>query len=228
MKTKGLFGISWLAIGAFVLLAAVFIIFPEIDLWVSELACHPESLFYNNHPPLIRFIYHSVEVLTVTVVTVLLVLLAAVQIKKRPVLHMNTKSLLYLLIVLALGPGILVNLVSKNISGRARPAHIEQFGGKLKFTPAFVRSDQCSGNCSFVSGHASLAFYFISFALICRRHRKKIIAATLTYGTIVGMTRIYQGGHYLSDVVFAFFFVYFTAKLVYHAMFERKTQTKVD
>lgn len=223
MKTKGIFGISWFATGAFLLLVAIFLYFPEIDLWVSGLACDPDpaKLFYFNHPPFIRVIYHSVEVLTVAVVAALIGLLAAIRIRKKAVFTMTAKSVLYLLLVLAVGPGLLVNLISKNISGRARPAHIEQFGGKLKFTPAFVLSDQCPGNCAFVSGHASLAFSFVAFALICRRHRKKIFAATLVYGTLVGAVRIYQGGHYLSDVVFAFFFVYFTAKVIFHVMYER-------
>ncbi|MFZ5570721.1 MAG: phosphatase PAP2 family protein [Thermodesulfobacteriota bacterium] len=221
---KGLFGISWTALGAFAVLAAVFHRFPEIDLWVADLACHPQSLYYNNHPPVIRLIYHSVEVLTVVTVAGLLGLLAFVGFKKRPVLTLTARELLFLLLVLALGPGLVVNLVSKNISGRARPAHIEQFGGKLKFTPAFELSDQCDNNCSFVSGHASLAFYFISFAMIRRRQRDKIAAGTCLYTAVVGATRIYQGGHYLSDIIFACFFVYFTARMLHHAMFGQKAR----
>ncbi len=226
-KTKSWFGIPWFAWAAFFILAALFRYFPQIDLWVSGLACDsdPTRLFYFNHPLVVRLIYHSVEVAAVGVVLILSALLAAVRLYQRPVWGMTGKSLFYLLLVLALGPGLLVNAVSKNLSGRARPAHIEQFGGKLKFSPAFVLSDQCPGNCAFVSGHAALAFYFIAFAMVCPHHRKKIFIATLAYGTLVGAGRIYQGGHFLSDVVFAFFFVYFTARLVFHAMYARGRAT---
>jgi len=43
-------------------------------------------------------------------------------------------------------------------------------------------------------------------------------AAAIAHGALVGFGRITQGGLYLSDLVFAFFFVYLTARanLLHH------------
>ena len=213
---------AWIHAMAFGTLAVLFIVFPEMDLWVSRLFAHPVHMFFPNHTPIIVFIYHTVEVLSVGLSLGLLISLAITWRMKRPVFGFSSKKLLYLLVVLAVGPGIVVNLISKNSWGRARPRYIEQFGGEQKFTPAFVFSDQCDRNCSFVSGHAAFGFYFVSFAFILTRHRKKAFAAAVGYGTIVGFGRIYQGGHFLSDVIFAYFYVYFTAWGIYYLMFEKK------
>ena len=40
-------------------------------------------------------------------------------------------------------------------------------------------------------------------------------------GTLVGLSRIAQGGHFLSDVIFAFFFVHAVAVIIHHWMFDR-------
>jgi len=162
-----------------------------------------------------------VEVLAVTLSTVLVILLVATRIKKRPIAGLSSKGLLFLMLALMLGPGLVVNLVSKNIWGRARPAHVEQFGGTLKFSPAFVFSDQCDRNCSFVSGHSAFGFYFVAFAMLFKRHRKKLFAFAIGYGALIGFGRIYQGGHFISDVIFSFYFVYFSIQLLYYSMYEK-------
>ena len=106
---------------------------------------------------------------------------------------------------MALGPGLLANTVFKDHWGRARPAQIEAFGGSHHFTPAPLPAAQCARNCSFVSGHAALGFSLVAFAFLLppgrRRHRG--IAAALGFGALVGLVRIAQGGHFLSDVVYA-------------------------
>jgi len=114
----------------------------------------------------------------------------------------------FLLLSLLLGPGLLANTLLKNNStGRARPAQVEQFGGERHFTPAFVYSGQCQTNCSFVSGHAAMGFYFCGLGWLFRS-RRAFLAGCLI-GTLVGTARIAQGSHFVSDVLFAFWVVYF-------------------
>ncbi len=48
-----------------------------------------------------------------------------------------------------------------------------------------------------------------------------MFAFAFCYGSIVGLARMYQGRHFLSDVVFSFFFVYITAEILYYRMFEK-------
>lgn len=218
---KRLLGIPYPWIAAFVILALLFIRFPQIDIWFSDLFWDPENRFFRFHTLPVLIIYHSVEVLSIILVGGLLTLSIVSWRKRRAVWGLTPRRWFYLLLVLALGPGLLVNLIAKNISGRARPNYIIEFGGNQTFTPAFMISDQCHTNCSFVSGHASFGFYFVALAMIMRRHRKKVFAAAVLYGLVVGLGRIMQGGHYLSDVIFAFFFVYFVARATFYLMFER-------
>jgi lipid A 4'-phosphatase len=127
-------------------------------------------------------------------------------------------SVVYLIITAAVGPGIIVNYVLKENFGRARPSQIIEFGGQKTFTPAFIVSDQCLTNCSFSSGHASMAIYFTAiayaFALRSKNHKTNVASSsrfTIIYllgclfGIMVGMSRILMGGHFLSDVAFSCF-----------------------
>ena len=117
------------------------------------------------------------------------------------------KIFIFLLLSLVIGPGLVVNTLFKNNSiGRARPSQVVEFGGQNQFTPAWVYSGACKTNCSFVSGHASMGFYFIALGWLLGSRRWFFIG--LGIGSIVGLTRIVQGGHFLSDTVFAFWCVY--------------------
>lgn len=94
--------------------------------------------------------------------------------------------------------------------GRARPSHTVEFGGKKTFTPALIISNQCDHNCSFVCGHAAMAFTPVALAFVLRprRQRRWALAAGLGFGGLVGVVRIIEGGHFLSDVLFAGLLVY--------------------
>jgi lipid A 4'-phosphatase len=122
----------------------------------------------------------------------------------------------YLVLVLILGPGLVIDVALKGHWGRARPNEITQFGGNARFSAALLPADQCSANCSFVSGHASAGFFFVSLGFLGNTAaRRKWTLIGLTLGGIAGLGRISQGGHFLSDVVFAFYFTWFSAWLVW-------------
>jgi len=100
---------------------------------------------------------------------------------------------------------IFVNLILKNFWGRVRPNDIIEFGGKETFSPWFEITNGCETNCSFVSGDASVGFSIIILYLIT----KKIIFlyASVVAGLVLGLIRIMAGGHFLSDIFFAGFFI---------------------
>lgn len=216
-----MFGLSKTFLFLFIICAAVFILFPQIDIQVTQYFFNPETKFAQNYTPPVIFIYYSVEILAIMMGVFILVMLPVTLIRKKPVLTISSKKIIYLLLVLMIGPILVVNVGFKDHWGRARPDRIKIFGGKSEFTPAFMISDQCPRNCSFVSGHAAFGFYLVSIGFIMARHRKKAIALAITYGAIAGFVRIYQGKHFLSDVVFSFFFTYMVAGLLYYFMFER-------
>jgi lipid A 4'-phosphatase len=127
----------------------------------------------------------------------------------------------YLLMVLALGPGLLANGLFKSHSGRARPSDVVEFGGDKVFTPPMVFADQCPRNCSFVSGHASFGFAVCALGFLTRR--RFWFGVGLASGALLGLARVVHGKHFLSDVVFAFFVVYFCAKLLHFLLYRSRS-----
>jgi lipid A 4'-phosphatase len=120
-------------------------------------------------------------------------------------LALSRAGVIYLMAVFILGPGLLVNGILKEDWGRARPSQIVEFGGDKRYTPPLEIADQCQHNCSFVSGEASLGFAFGAFGFVATapRRRRLGLAAGLVLGSVFGLLRMAQGGHFLSDVYFA-------------------------
>lgn len=137
------------------------------------------------------------------------------------------KQWFYLVATSIAGPLLITNVLLKNNWGRARPREIQEFGGSLEFTPALHISDQCQTNCSFVSGEPSSMFMiFLSLAFILPAKRKLMLLLALIFGALSGLMRIGQGGHFLSDVVFAGLLMALIAALLYWVMFLVPEKTK--
>lgn len=196
---------TWLFLGCVVL----FLVWPNLDKTVAS-AFYQNGEFYANQNSVVRAIYWLFARIHFVYLLLFLGAIIYFAIKKIP---SKRKSATYLLLALILGPGILVNIVLKDNSvGRPRPVHIQEFGGTMTWTPVFHYSGECRKNCSFVSGHAAIGFYWMAFAWVGRRRAWFI--AGLSMGAIVGFTRVIQGGHFLSDVIFAGWFTYFTYALL--------------
>ena len=121
---------------------------------------------------------------------------------------------LFLMLVFAIGPGLLVNLILKPGYGRPRPRDLVEFGGQHEFVPVLTPTPslRCT---SFPSGHAAMGFYLMAPAfLLWRRSRgwAALFAGTgLLMGSAIGVVRVVQGGHFPSDVVWSAGIVYVTA-----------------
>lgn len=190
----------WLATA--VLATLVFTAFPNLDLWVTALFWSPDSGFFLGNWPPFHLAFAVVPILTWILVAGLLALLAAAIVTDLPLAR---RQILFLLLSFAIGPGLLTNAVLKDHWGRARPSAVTEFGGTKTFTPALEPTDQCTHNCSFVSGHGAMAFSLIGFAYLPATRRRRLAATTaaLAFGAFVSLARIAQGGHFLSDTVFA-------------------------
>lgn len=206
-------------------IGVLLVVFPQVDLRVSGWFYDPQTGFWLKDQPLVQFIYNLVPWVTRTVVIgLILFLLAAWTVyRRRDYFAQRRRTALYLLLVMAIGPGILVNTVFKDHWGRARPSQIIEFGGTKTFTPAAIPADQCPKNCSFVSGHASVGFYFLALAFVLPRRRALWLALGTTLGLGVGLVRIMQGGHFFSDVIFCGIIVYLTARALHTIMFPAPT-----
>lgn len=200
----------------FMLCAALFLLFPELDLLAARLFYHPEHAFFLEGNPLVQFGYRANRWIVRALALCLIggwILFAWL----RPFQGMN-RLFLYLILALALGPGLIVNTIFKDQWGRARPLQTTYFGGEKQFTPALVMAQECEKNCSFVSGHASTGFYAFAFALLARRRRFAWCSGALMLGSLMGFGRMAQGAHFLSDVMFSGIFVSFTAWMLYRIL----------
>jgi lipid A 4'-phosphatase len=206
----------------FCLALALFLMFPQVDIWVSSLFFKPDTQFYMHGYPWVVFIDNSAEIFAWGLVLFCLFFLGI----NTRFWGLTKKDLIFILLVFALAPGLVVNVIFKNHWGRARPSKIEQFGGHKKFTPAFVLSKECERNCAFVSGHASIGFALVALGFVKRKHGAKITAAAMASGAIIGLARLARGAHYLSDIVFAFFIVYAAAYIINCLMFGLRGQNE--
>jgi len=139
----------------------------------------------------------------VLAVTALILLVSGFFIRK--VASCRRKAV-FVLLLLALGPGLVVNVLLKDQLGRARPREVIEFGGKHEFTQ-FWRLGSASANSSFPSGHAAIAFFMIAPWFVLRDNKRAIATGFLifglSFGLLVGIARILQGAHFVSDVAWA-------------------------
>jgi lipid A 4'-phosphatase len=197
--------IDWRKCGIAAVLALLILnLFPSIDLAVSVWFYRPGQGFPLAHLAFFGFVMKALPDLAIGAAGTAAILGTASLIAGRVWLTLTPRRSLYLVATLALGPGVIVNSLLKDHWGRARPHQIVEFGGNAHFTPAALLADQCTRNCSFPSGHAALAFWLIAFAfLLPTGKRFPAVVAALLVGALVGLMRIAQGAHFLSDVLAA-------------------------
>ncbi len=119
-----------------------------------------------------------------------------------------------------LGPGLVANVVLKDMWNRARPVQVEEFGGHQYYSPPMVLSNQCEKNCSFVAGDAAMGFYLQIVAyVVARRFSGPLLAAGMAAGLAAGLLRIGMGAHFFSDVIYAGVFMTLTIAGLHAAMF---------
>jgi lipid A 4'-phosphatase len=208
-----------LAIYGVVLVASLMLFWfvPGVDVFFSGLFYDPQHGFVLAAWPPLRALEGSIRWVTWAILIIAAIGAAWLRLVGRPLWRLDRNALIFLVAALAIGPGILVNTVLKDHWGRARPYQIEAFGGSRQFTPATMPADQCTRNCSFVSGHAAVGFSLVAFAFLMPigRRRDLVFGAALAFGALVGFARIAAGHHFLSDVVDAGLLVVATSWLLY-------------
>ena len=166
-----------------VLLAA----FSDVDIRISRLFF--ENGFYLANQGWTRLMHDAVRYFILVSMISVVGIYVFNRLSKRSLCAIDGRKVVYLLLVLILGAGLIVNAGLKDSFGRARPRDIEEFGGGLAFTPAFVMSSACNSNCSF------------------------------GFGVMVSVSRIASGAHFFSDTVVSFFVMLIVADALHHHMF---------
>lgn len=219
----------WLVAG-FILSVALFVLWPEFDLLVSQAFYRAGEGFWIGRIDAVQSLRHFVWNLSIAAVflSFAALILAAV---KRPIPDFGARPAGFVFLLYLLGPVLLVNAVLKNHWGRARPADTAEFGGTLAFTPPWLPSDQCASNCSFVSGEGSaavaLAITFLVLAPLARRWLPRmLIGIYAALGVVLPFAglvlRVATGRHFLSDTIFAALFVMAIALALHRLLFQRE------
>jgi lipid A 4'-phosphatase len=191
-------------------LVATFAIWPTLDLMLVEPFYQPGVGFPASQIWWVNAFYVAVARAKMLALIMMVLLLAGYIPLFRARWRHRRKALAYLLVALALGPGLIINTVFKDNWGRPRPLHLEKFGGSATFTPVLVLSKQCHRNCSFASGHAGAAFFPMAGYWLTRKRRW--LVAGIAFGLFIGFLRMAMGAHFLSDILFAGLIVHFTCR----------------
>jgi membrane-associated PAP2 superfamily phosphatase len=112
-------------------------------------------------------------------------------------------AFLFLVLLMLIGPGLVVNSIFKEHWGRPRPRAVVQFGGKQTFLTVWQKGESGKGS-SFPSGHASMGFFLLSPILCCVNRSKMawtFLGLGLGYGLLMGLVRMVQGGHFAATAL---------------------------
>jgi lipid A 4'-phosphatase len=202
------------------------VLVPAIDFSVSNLFHDPANGFIWRNHPVPEFLHNAIQILARVIGTVTLVafLYAACRSlwSRRPMtfLRLGSRSWAFLFLGLVLGPGVVANVVLKDMWSRARPVQVEEFGGRLYYSPPLVISNQCDKNCSFVAGDAAMGFFLqIAAYVVARRFSGPLLAAGMAAGLAAGLLRIGMGAHFFSDVIYAGVFMTMTIAALHAVLF---------
>lgn len=184
------------------LASAIFMVWPEIDLEFSAWFMEPGGRFVGNEYWFVRFTHQTVP--WFGRLTALAGLVCAVLWWRRagPMgVRWWRRSMLLALAMLLIVGGV-VNVALKDQWGRARPVWVFDPVAQAPFSPAWQMSDYCKRNCSFVSGHAATGFVLAALGTLGGlATRRRWLLIGVAGGSVIGLARIAQGGHFLSDVV---------------------------
>jgi len=186
------------------LTGAIFALWPQLDLAGSALFHGADGFAFDQ--PHLKALRAGLYYLPVAVMGAFAAawIGALIGLPLPTALRPRGRSLVFLALGLALGPGLLVNVILKDNWHRPRPVQVTEFGGPLEFRPWHRTDGACVKNCSFVSGETSGAFWLVAPASLAPPPlRLPAVALALGLGLTTGVMRVAFGGHFPSDALFA-------------------------
>ena len=219
-----------IALTVAVVVGVLFGVYSRLDITIS-------ALFYDRHTDLFAAnVQHWVNDLrsgaewlsAILVAPACLAMIGKIFFPRRRML-IGARAALFLIVTMALGPGVLTNLILKDHWGRARPIDVTELGGTSRFTAWWDPRGDCPTNCSFVAGEPSGAFWTLApAALAPPQWRLLAYSGALAFGGAVGLLRIAGGGHFFSDVAFAGVFIFLLIWVTHGLLFRWRTTRTTD
>ncbi len=138
---------------------------------------------------------------------------------------------IFLILVLAIGSGLVAHFVLKEGWPRPRPKQIIEFGGQAEFHPLTSLKRRIGSYRSLPCGHATMGFYFIALVSIGRKWKSKSliwvgILTAIFYGAFLSYNRMAQGAHFFSDTLVSFFVMGLTAYLLTPILYYERANAK--
>lgn len=210
-----------LVLGIAAAVGLVFGLFPHLDLAVSGYFFDPVAKrFPLRDAGINRLIRDGAECVMILLVAPAVAALAMRIAMPRRQPLMSARAALFLIATLALGPGLLVNVILKDHWPRPRPVTVAEFGGNERFVPWWDPRGTCTRNCAFVSGEAATAFWTLApAALVPPPWRALAFAAAAAYGIGISGLRLAAGAHFFTDVAFAGVFTFLLIWLAHRLLF---------
>jgi len=208
--------------------------FPQLDLAVSALFFDETRKAFTTAHSLDALRARNAFVYAVWILAAPAFLAIALKIilPRRPML-MPGRAVLFLIVTLALAPGLVANVILKDYWGRPRPFEVTRFNGPETFIPWWDPRGNCDKNCSFVAGEGAGAFWTLApAALAPPAWRALAYGAAVTFGIAVSGLRLAFGAHFFSDAAFAglftFLIIWTTYGLIYRWRATRTTDEQVE
>ncbi|HMJ44042.1 MAG TPA: phosphatase PAP2 family protein [Pseudolabrys sp.] len=207
-------------------------LFPELELSVARhfhdvVDAGNNTFAWRIYPPLMLARDIGLWVSTAIIIPVVAVFVFKLIMPTRKLL-IPGRAIIFLTATLALGPGLLVNVVLKDHWGRSRPIDVTQLGGTERYVRWWDPRGECPNNCSFVSGDVAGAFWTIApAALAPPQWRALAYGAALALGTGMAALRVMAGAHFLSDAIFAGVFTFLIIWLA-HGLIYRWPRTRLS
>ncbi|HVX99119.1 MAG TPA: phosphatase PAP2 family protein [Pseudorhodoplanes sp.] len=209
---------------------AVFAFYPQLDLAIAgffvKSGFRSDLTFGLRASPLLWLFRDSSIWVSALLVAPAAAALAWKTVRPHARMLIPARAALFLIATLALGPGLLTNVILKSHWGRPRPIDVTEFGGIEHFVAWWDPRGDCPSNCSFVSGDVSGAFWTLAVAAVAPpAWRLPAYTAALAFGGIMALMRMAAGAHFPSDIFFAGSFTFIVIWLV-HALLYRWPSTR--
>ena len=209
----------WLMV-ATVLVSAIFVAFPALDIATSRLFY--DGKFWLNDIPALQSLRVALIAAMYLFAIIVVVVFVIRLLRRKPLRDWG-----YAVAVILIAPLGLVNGVFKTYWGRARPWEVSIFGGDKIFSPAWIISDQCDFNCSFTSGEGAAAattallIAFLAWPKLAARGRWWLGSLLTAFLLLTAGLRVVIGRHFLSDTLLSILLCTLIAALLYPLFFPK-------
>lgn len=200
-QTKGIRLTAVIAISLVGLTAILTVL--DIDLTIQKQFYTTEKGWYLRDAPIWAFLYSygTVPGIIFSLLSLFGVFFASIY----PRLLPYRRKFLVVVLTAILGAGIIVNAVLKPYWGRPRPREVKAFNGLWEYRHPHQIGIPGQGK-SFPCGHCTMGFLFVTMFFFADKSRRLAIAGGvfgILYGSLIGLCRMVQGAHFLTDAIWS-------------------------